>query len=103
VFKKAMEPYLPNEVLYRPKMGFAVPLASWLRGPLRVQARAALLGPHMTDSGLFDMDFLSEMVDHHQQGLRDYSTEIWALLMFEAFLRRQENTPIQPLPRKEYA
>jgi asparagine synthase (glutamine-hydrolysing) len=57
----------------------------------------------MTDSGLFDMDFLSEMVDHHQKGLRDYSTEIWALLMFEAFLRRQENTPSQPLPRKEYA
>ena len=103
VFKKAMELYLPNEVLYRPKMGFAVPLASWLRGPLRVQARAALLGPHMTDSGLFDMDFLGEMVDHHQQGLRDYSTEIWALLMFEAFLRRQASTPVQPLTHWEYA
>ena len=105
VFKKAMEAYLPNEVLYRPKMGFAVPLASWLRGPLRAQARAALLGPHMTDSGLFEMDFLSEMVDHHQKGLRDYSTEIWALLMFEAFLRRQEqaSVPIQPFPQREYA
>jgi asparagine synthase (glutamine-hydrolysing) len=80
-----------------------VPLASWLRGPLRIQARAALLGPHMMDSGLFDMNFLSEMVDHHQRGLRDYSTEIWALLMFEAFLRQQASVPVQPLARKEYA
>jgi asparagine synthase (glutamine-hydrolysing) len=93
VFKKAMEAHLPNEVLYRPKMGFAVPLASWLRGPLREQARAALLGQHMADSGLFDMGFLCEMIDQHQSGLRDYSTEIWALLMFEAFLRQPASAP----------
>lgn len=87
LFKKAMQAYLPDEVLYRPKMGFAVPLANWLRGPLRERARAALLGSHMTDSGLFDMDFLSEMLAQHQSGRRDYSTPIWTLLMFEAFLR----------------
>lgn len=87
LFKKSMEPWLPNEVLYRPKMGFSVPLASWLRGPLRIQARDALLGAHMSDSGLFDMEFLCEMLDQHQSGLRDYSTPIWTLLMFEAFLR----------------
>ncbi len=87
LFKKSMEAYLPDEVLYRPKMGFAVPLANWLRGPLRVQARAALLGTRMSDSGLFEMNFIGEMLDQHQSGLRDYSTPIWILLMFEAFLR----------------
>lgn len=87
IFKKTMEPWLPDEVLYRPKMGFAVPLATWLRGPLRVQARNALTGSRMSDSGLFDMEFLSEMLDQHQSGRRDYSTPIWTLLMFEAFLR----------------
>lgn len=102
VLKKAMEAHLPNEVLYRPKMGFAVPLASWLRGPLRVQARAALLGSHMSDSGLFDMDFLCEMVDQHQSGLHDYSTAIWTLLMFEAFLRNNEgNVQVNPAARVE--
>jgi len=85
VFKKAMEPYLPDEVLYRPKMGFSVPLANWLRGPLREKARTALLGAQMRDSGLFDMDFLAEMLAQHQSGLRDYSTPIWTLMMFEAF------------------
>jgi len=88
VLKKALEAYLPYDVLYRPKMGFSVPLANWLRGPLREHARSALLGPHMTDSGLFNMDFLRGMLDQHQSGVRDYCTPIWTLLMFEAFLRK---------------
>ncbi|MEO7500322.1 MAG: XrtA/PEP-CTERM system amidotransferase, partial [Casimicrobiaceae bacterium] len=44
LLKKAMEPRLPHEVLYRPKMGFAVPLARWFRGPLRERVRATLTG-----------------------------------------------------------
>ena len=44
LLKKAMEPYLPREILYRPKMGFAVPLARWFRGPLRQRVRDAVLG-----------------------------------------------------------
>lgn len=91
LFKKAMEAHLPDEVLYRPKMGFAVPLANWLRGPLREKARAALLGREMSDSGLFDMAFIDEMLTQHQSGRRDYSTPIWTLLMFEAFLRNSIN------------
>ncbi len=87
VFKKAMEAYLPDEVLYRRKMGFSVPLANWLRGPLREKSRAALLGTHLSDSGMFDMAFVTEMLDQHQSGLRDYCTPIWTLMMFEAFLR----------------
>jgi asparagine synthase (glutamine-hydrolysing) len=98
VLKKALEPHLPSEVLYRPKMGFAVPLAAWLRGPLRDQSRAAVLSQRMADSDLFDMNFLAEMVDQHQKGLRDYSTPIWSLLMFEAFLR--QNTGISSCMEK---
>ncbi|BCX82148.1 asparagine synthase (glutamine-hydrolysing) [Methylomarinovum caldicuralii] len=89
LFKKALEPYLPESVLYRPKMGFAVPLAAWFRGPLREKVRQSLLGPAMLDSGWFDPGFLKTMVEQHQQGLRDYSAPIWSLLMFESFLRRQ--------------
>ncbi len=44
LFKKAMEPFLPNDVLYRPKMGFSVPLARWFRGPLKQRVRDAVLG-----------------------------------------------------------
>jgi asparagine synthase (glutamine-hydrolysing) len=87
IFKKALEKHLPDDILYRPKMGFAVPLSSWFRGPLKNRVREALLGEAMTQCGLFNVSFLKEMVDQHQSGMRDYSASIWSLLMFEAFLR----------------
>jgi asparagine synthase (glutamine-hydrolysing) len=88
IFKKALEPYLPDDILYRPKMGFAVPLANWFRGPLKDKVRDAVLSPAMADSGCFDMDFIRAMLDQHQTGRRDHSAGLWSLLMYESFLRR---------------
>jgi asparagine synthase (glutamine-hydrolysing) len=88
VFKKALESHLPQEVLYRPKMGFAVPLASWFRGPLRDRVRDIVTGATLADTGMFDSKFLTTMVDQHQSGVRDYSSPLWALVMFESFLRQ---------------
>jgi len=88
LFKRAMAPHLPADILYRPKMGFAVPLASWFRGPLRQRVRDAVLGPVLTDTGMFNRGYLEHLVDHHQSGVKDYSASIWSLLMFDAFLRR---------------
>jgi asparagine synthase (glutamine-hydrolysing) len=87
LLKRAMEPHLPHEILYRPKMGFAVPLAKWFRGPLRQRVRDALLGSALADTGLFDVRVLGRMIDAHQSGSRDYSASLWTTLMFEAFLR----------------
>lgn len=88
IFKKGLQPYLPDEILYRPKMGFAVPLASWFRGPLRERVRSAILGPVLTETGYFDQRFLRELVDQHQSGRRDNSAAIWSLLVFESFCRK---------------
>jgi asparagine synthase (glutamine-hydrolysing) len=91
LLKKSMEHYLPHALMYRPKMGFSVPLASWFRGPLRNRVRKALLGDRMLETGFFKADFLHKLVDQHQSGMRDYSAPIWTLLMFEGFLRKHEN------------
>lgn len=88
VFKKGMEPHLPNDVLYRPKMGFAVPLARWFRGPLKQRVRDAVLGQRLASTGWFNPAYLQHLVDAHQSGARDYSAPLWTLLMFEAFLRQ---------------
>ena len=88
LFKKALEPLLPKEILYRPKMGFAIPLASWFRGPLRERVRDGILGSAMVDSGLFRRQYLEKLVTQHQSGVRDYSAPLWTLLMFESFLRK---------------
>ncbi len=87
LLKKALEPYLPQDILYRQKMGFAVPLASWFRGPLRETVRTSVLGPRLMDCGIFNPTFLTHLVEEHQAGRRDYSAPLWSLLMFESFLR----------------
>ncbi len=98
LFKRSLENYLPHDVLYRPKMGFAVPLASWFRGPLKERVREAVLGPRLLDSGIFDERFLERIVSEHQSGVRDFSAPLWSLLMFEAFCRQREGetTPSSP-------
>ncbi|MFP4075043.1 MAG: XrtA/PEP-CTERM system amidotransferase [Halochromatium sp.] len=88
LLKKAMEPYLPNEILYRRKKGFSVPVAEWFRGPLRERLREQVLGERMHDSGLFDMVFLQQLVEQHVDGARDHSPALWSLLMFDGFLKR---------------
>ncbi|HET8727636.1 MAG TPA: XrtA/PEP-CTERM system amidotransferase [Alphaproteobacteria bacterium] len=90
IFKRAMEPHLQRDVLYRDKMGFSVPLASWFRGPLSERVRHAVTGSSLAESGMFDLTFLGQLVDQHQSGLRDHSAALWALVMFDSFLRRIE-------------
>jgi asparagine synthase (glutamine-hydrolysing) len=86
LLKKAMEPRLPAEVLYRPKQGFAVPLAAWFRGPLRERLASTILGPRLAATGLFNERYLAHLVERHVSGVRDYSAPLWTLLMFDAFL-----------------
>jgi asparagine synthase (glutamine-hydrolysing) len=90
LLKKAMEPSLPHDVLYRPKMGFAVPLARWFRGPLRQRVRDAVLGERISDTGWFNAGYLRHLVEDHQAGVKDYSAPLWTLLMFDAFLRHAD-------------
>lgn len=94
IFKKALQPLLPKDILYRPKMGFAVPLATWFRGPLKNRLRDALLGSTLVETGWFNHRYLRHLVSQHQSGLRDYSAPLWSLLMFEAFLRNLSKCPV---------
>ena len=98
LFKKCMEPHLPNDVLYRPKMGFAVPLSNWFRGPLKERVRDAVLGSRLADTGWFNRPYLEHLVSAHQSGMRDYSAPLWTLLMFEAFLRKVVDAGSLPSP-----
>ena len=96
IFKKALEPHLPQEVLYRPKMGFAVPLTIWFRGPLRDRARQVVTTGSLVEIGIFDIPYLNQLVDGHQAGVSDHSSALWSLMMFESFLRNVHDRPISP-------
>jgi asparagine synthase (glutamine-hydrolysing) len=78
---------LPHELLYRRKMGFSVPLARWFRGPLRGRVRDALLRGRLAETGWFHPGYLAQLLAQHESGVRDHSTPLWTLLMFDAFLR----------------
>ena len=92
VFKRAMEPLLPRDVLHRQKMGFAVPLAKWFRGPLRERVRTTVLNGRLAETGLFNLRTLKQLVEQHESGVRDHSAPLWSVLMFDAFLRAADVT-----------
>ncbi len=87
-FKRALEGRLSKTTLYRDKMGFAVPLENWFRGPLRDRIRGAVENDALADTGIFDMSFLGRLVDEHQSGRWNHSAALWAILMFEKTLKR---------------
>jgi len=90
IFKRSLESRLPNDVLYRDKMGFGVPLSKWFRGPLKDKLRQRVLKGKMMDSGIFDQSMLTNMVEGHISGSQNNDQMLWAMMMFEAFLERTQ-------------
>ena len=80
-----------------------MPLARWFRGPLRERVRVTLGDGALVESGLFNPRTLQRIGDEHRSGIRDHSTPIWTLLMFEAFLRNVMSGEAAPQPLHEAA
>lgn len=84
ILKKALEPILPKNILYRPKQGFAVPLDLWFRRELKESAHDIILQP---DDGILDRRFLQRIWDQHQKRHYDRSALLWSVLMFRKWQR----------------
>jgi asparagine synthase (glutamine-hydrolysing) len=80
--------YLPAETMNKPKTGFAIPLARWLRGPLQPLLTEHLMDSRFAARGLFNAAAVHRMVLQHGSGARDWSNRLWALLMLEMWFRR---------------
>ncbi len=85
LLRRAMRGVLPGAILDRPKKGFTVPLATWLRGPLREFANDHLLASDSACRSWLDGNAVSAMLTQHERGIVDRSQEIWALLVFESW------------------
>lgn len=79
ILKKALEPTLPHNILYRPKQGFAVPLDVWFRRELKDMAYNTVVE---TKDELLDQNFLKKIWDQHQKNYYDRSALLWSVLMF---------------------
>jgi asparagine synthase (glutamine-hydrolysing) len=93
IFKLAMAAHLPAAVLRRPKMGFAVPVATWLAGPLRQRLRRCAQDGPLADSGIFDMQYVRRLTEAPLADQRAHGAALWSLLMFDAFLRNVLDQP----------
>jgi len=83
ILKRAMEPWLPPGIARRPKKGFGIPVADWLRGPLRVLMLDLLAEQRLRRLGYLDPRAVQQRVAEHLDGRADHRKEIWTLLMLQ--------------------
>jgi asparagine synthase (glutamine-hydrolysing) len=93
LFKSAMEPYLPAELLYRPKKGFSPPVDQWLRNDLKELAYDTLLSQSSTERGLFRREYVLRLLDEHSGLVHDHHPRLWVLLMLELWFRMWIDAP----------
>jgi len=87
ILKEALRGIIPDEVMFRPKMGFGVPIDSWFRGELKEYAYDILLSEKSIQRGLFRKEEMKKILDSHNATTINYSPRIWALLTLELWFR----------------
>jgi asparagine synthase (glutamine-hydrolysing) len=88
LLKKILKQLLPAENLDRRKMGFGIPIGHWFRGELQPFLRETLLREASLQRGLFKPEAVKQLVELHTRGERDYSHQLWTLLMLELWFQR---------------
>jgi asparagine synthase (glutamine-hydrolysing) len=88
ILKKAMEPYLPHEILHRGKMGFPTPLARMFQREMKPYVAEVLTSERFFDRGYFQADVVRAMVSEHTAGEKDHHRVLWQLLVLEEWHRR---------------
>ena len=88
LLRQVLYRHVPKALVERPKMGFAVPLGDWLRGPLRGWAEELLAEPRLRQAGFFDAARVRQVWSDHLSGRRNHQYMLWNVLMFEAWRDR---------------
>jgi asparagine synthase (glutamine-hydrolysing) len=89
ILKQAAEPWLPREIVYRPKGLFSAPLRAWIRRDLQDMVEDLVAGGNLVTSGMLDKNAVRALIDDDRAGLADRSKEIWQLLTLELWHRQQ--------------
>lgn len=93
ILKRAMRPFLPPEVINRPKMGFGVPIDRWFREEIYELASDTLLGSKARGRGLFRPDYVQRLLHEHKAGIGTWHFQLWNLLMLEMWFQRFIDRP----------
>jgi len=95
ILKKAAEPYLPDDIINRRKMGFGVPIDRWFRNELREMTHEVLLGRRALSRGYFRREYVESLLERHQRG-ESWQYLIWNLLMLELWHQMFIDRVLQP-------
>ena len=98
ILRQVLYQYVPQELLDRPKKGFSLPIAEWLRGPLRGWAEDLLGESRLRQDGYFHAKIVRRVWEDHLSGRRDLRHHVWALLMFQAWLDYRDTRKPQSIP-----
>jgi asparagine synthase (glutamine-hydrolysing) len=90
ILVEAMADRLPPALLNRPKMGFAIPIGNWLRGPLRPMLRDHIESEQFFARGIVSPPFVRHLISEHESGRRNNTTWLWSLLILEMWFRQIE-------------
>ena len=88
LLKRAASRLIPESIINRPKQGFPIPIEKWLRKEARPLMRDLLSSDTIGRRGLFNQKVIDRMMDQHESGLKDHSTELWGLMSFEMWMQR---------------
>ncbi|MFZ0063005.1 MAG: asparagine synthase (glutamine-hydrolyzing) [Pyrinomonadaceae bacterium] len=88
ILRESMKSILPETILSRPKMGFPVPIGSWFRGAYAGVVDEYILSDRASSRGIFNVDFVKDLVKRHQVGGENHSERLWALVNFEIWMRQ---------------
>ena len=88
ILKEAMKDLLPYEILHRPKKGFGIPIADWLKGRLNPLMRDMLAADRLRSQGLFDDVYVQQLIREHETGAASHHKELWTLLVFQLWFDR---------------
>ena len=86
ILKEAMKDLLPHEILHRPKKGFGIPIAEWLKGRLNSLMHDLLASDRLTSQGLFDAEYVQRLIREHETGAASHHKELWTLLVFQLWV-----------------
>ncbi len=86
ILKKAVEPLLPKNILHRPKKGFGIPIADWLKGRLNPLMHELLDSKRLKNQGLFNEKFVQKLIKEHETNVASHHKQLWTLLVFQLWL-----------------